>query len=154
MENKINLCKQCAHCKFNAEVGVICGLTNAKPGFEHNCPLFEPAQQPQSPTPSQKCHNTNYLATNKSAEKIVNIVATIYLILGILLVLIYCFAGLYQWAEYDRSGSYLFTTIVMTVIYIGGILFFWAMMKVFINISNNLFNLNQRVDNIDQKLNR
>lgn len=39
--NKIEQCKQCKKQKFDFKQGIVCGLTNEKPGFEDSCPDFE-----------------------------------------------------------------------------------------------------------------
>lgn len=40
LSQKIVFCKRCEKKGFNAQLGVVCSLTNEKPAFETTCPDF------------------------------------------------------------------------------------------------------------------
>jgi len=40
--NKIDFCEKCKKRKFDSTQGIVCGLTNEKPGFIDTCPHYEP----------------------------------------------------------------------------------------------------------------
>ncbi len=57
MEHKerIKYCKVCKNRKFNNAIGVICGLTDEKPAFEHSCKLYDEDEE--------------YIAKNKERQE-------------------------------------------------------------------------------------
>lgn len=81
-------------------------------------------------------------STNSNAETIINIMATILLICGIIGGLAIIITGI------ESSSSYYYGKETAIVSIIGGIAIIvvsiiqWAFIKIFINISRNLFNIN------------
>ena len=89
-------------------------------------------------------------SVNSSAENVLNTVATIGLLVGIVASFILLVVGIGQigdWNERDKIiGSILCGVSVLTLILS---LIQWAFVKTFINISRNLFNLNHKVQSYE-----
>lgn len=44
LEERLNYCKICTNRKMSDQSGIVCGLTDAKPEFEDQCPDFNADQ--------------------------------------------------------------------------------------------------------------
>ena len=100
--------------------------------------------------------NFNHYSTNSSAESILNIVIGVMLVIGLIISVGLIALGIIAMTDssaVDDIGSYSgaavgLICIVMGVVNIIVTLIGWAMGKLWINISRNLFNINNKVDAI------
>lgn len=83
---------------------------------------------------------------NPTAENTVNTVASIILIVGIIIGVILLFGGFVMMGEAGAAAGWgVILTAVVTVI-IGVVQ--WAFLKVLVNISRNLYNVNENIKNL------
>lgn len=52
--NKIDICKNCKNKAFDRNIGIVCGLTNAKPTFDTTCPNYDGDERAQKKTFTEK----------------------------------------------------------------------------------------------------
>lgn len=79
-------------------------------------------------------------STNAAAETIINVLATLLLIAGIIGGIVIIGAGVNSLGSYWGGGEF---EIIAGVIVIIVSIIQWAFMKIFINVSRNLFNINE-----------
>ena len=119
--------------------------------------LNDAMKQPE-PTQSQQqyIHNSNcssaYESVDPSAERFLDIVNTTLKIIGIVIVCISVMTSLVMVGDigWEESLLVVFGSIFMLI----AVLISWAIIKVFINISRNLFNISNRLKEIENKLNK
>ena len=90
-------------------------------------------------------------SVNASAENILNTVTTTILWIGIISAVIMLIAGLSVMVDYEVAlgvGLLVGSILVLVISLIQ-----WAFSKTFINISRNLFNLNYKLEKIQEKMN-
>lgn len=165
MEQKIKVCKSCKNSTFDYGKGIVCSLTKEKPQFEERCDNYvgDELQKAESPKHSYTTRNPKLHRVNSGAEDILNLCLTIWLVLGIILSLIIISTGVVCIGTEDlfANSTPLFlneigSTAGISLMILGCITLFltvlkWAILKVIINISRNLFNLNIRVERISHK---
>ena len=54
LQDRIAICKKCTNRTFDHQVGILCGLTSAKPAFEHTCDKFVRDESVKDYVPSQE----------------------------------------------------------------------------------------------------
>ena len=118
--------------------------------------LNDAMKQPE-PTQSQQqySHNSNcssaYESVDPSAERFLDGVNTTLKIIGIILACIGVIASIVMANELEEGCLIgIFGSLFMLIM----VLIAWATIKVFINISRNLFNINNRLEQIENKLNK
>lgn len=80
---------------------------------------------------------------NPTAEKIVNTIANVILVVGIIAGIILLWVGITLKREYNLDAYEIYGIIILiTIIVIIASLVQWAFLKVYINISRNLYNVN------------
>ena len=118
--------------------------------------LNDAMKQPE-PTQSQQqyIHNSNcssaYESVDPSAERFLDIVNTTLKIIGIVIV---CIGVITSLAMVDEMGEESLLGVLGSIFMLIGVLISWAIIKVFINISRNLFNISNRLKEIENKLNK
>ena len=160
LEEKIKLCKNCKYQGFDPNNGIVCSLTRQKPSLEDGCQYYSAAQSQMPENVKQHIEGHAYHNVNSSAENILNIFSSILLILGVIASIIWIIIGSMAFFGVNVEGiEFLSVATGIQAIAIGVVVLLvsliqWAMIKLFINISRNLFNLNYRVEEISNKLNR
>ena len=90
----------------------------------------------------QPLTNRPFYAVNNNAERILDSVATSCLVFGWILGAIYIITGIVAAIEYEVGGGLVAAGIVLGVAQIALGYLAWATLKVIVNISNNLYNIN------------
>ena len=110
---------------------------------------------------------------NQSAERTLSVIATIFLVLGIIAGVLSTIGGFVAYGELSevnnaigQYGEYSYQpadsvdvgmtsaiySIVMGIFIIIASIYQWAIVKVFVNISHNTASLDSRLENIENKL--
>ena len=118
--------------------------------------LNDAMKQSQS-APQNQNYNNGYghsteQSVDPSAERFLDIVNTTLKIIGIVIVCISVMTSLVMVGDigWEESLLVVFGSIFMLI----AVLISWAIIKVFINISRNLFNISNRLKEIENKLNK
>lgn len=163
LEERLKLCKNCQHHKFDPACGIVCSLTHQKPTFEDKCYNYSASQvqMPENIKQITSKSSHSYHRVNSSAESILNIFSIILLVLGIIASISMIIAGIDVGTSIESTEDLAFLPIPKgLLLVVGGIIVLfatliqWAIFKLFINISRNLFNLNYRMEEINEKMNR
>lgn len=157
-----DVCKRCEHSTFSYDQGRVCSKTNSKPDFEGECEQFvekESLQQAKNVS-TRKASAYQYYGVNPFAEKVVNFYAIISLIFGFLCSFVLITLGVIALCADPSEDAFMYMYMIniagvfLILIGVFGIFFTllsWAILKVYVNISRNLFNVNLRLDSIINK---
>ena len=111
---------------------------------EQNPFLAAMEEEKQKSTPETKVvEEISKFAVNPVAEGTVNCVAGFMLAIGIIGCFILLILGFYQFDDGVDSLGWTFIGISIAVLLIG--IVEWAFLKVFVNISRNLYNINAAI---------
>ena len=117
--------------------------------------LNDAMKQSQS-APQNQNYNNGYghsteQSVDPSAERFLDIVNTTLKIIGIVIV---CIGVIISLAMVDEIGEKGLLGVLGCLFMLIAVLISWAIIKVFINISRNLFNISNRLKEIENKLNK
>lgn len=88
-------------------------------------------------------------AVNPKAENTINIVATLLLICGIIAAIVFFILGIIDFTWDDVEEGFISWGIGVASFLVGWLE--WAALKVFVNISRNLYNINDTLNEIKNK---
>ena len=92
-------------------------------------------------------------SVNSAAEGLLNVFLTIHVIIGWIFAIAALAVSIY-FAQEMVMPALIIVGAVAALLILFIFYFGWAMYKLFINISRNLFNINERIKSIDEGLNR
>ena len=107
------------------------------------------AEKPEIAPQVEEIEKISKYAVSPAAENTVNTVAGILLAIGILGAVIGFFGGFIEFTEGETAAGWGFIGGGV-VIFLAGLLE-WAFLKVFVNISRNLYNINDVLHEIKNK---
>lgn len=107
------------------------------------------AEKPEIAPQVEEIEKISKYSVSPAAENTVNTVAGVLLVIGILGAVIGFFGGIIEFSDDEAAAGWAFIG--------GGVIFFlaglleWAFLKVFVNISRNLYNINDVLHEIKNK---
>jgi len=107
------------------------------------------AEKPEIAPQVEEIEKISKYAVSPAAENTVNTVAGILLAIGILGAVIGFFGGIIEFSDDETAAGWGFIG-GGAVIFLAGLLE-WAFLKVFVNISRNLYNINDVLHEIKNK---
>ena len=107
------------------------------------------AKKPEITLEVEEIEKISKYAVNPAAESTVNTVASILLIIGIIGALVGFVGGLGMFSDDETAAGWGFLGGGVIVFLVG--LLEWAFLKVFVNISRNLYNINDILHEIKNK---
>lgn len=107
------------------------------------------AEKPENAPQVEEIEKISKYAVSPAAENTVNTVAGILLAIGILGAVIGFFGGVIEFTDDEAAAGWGFIGGGV-VIFLAGLLE-WAFLKVFVNISRNLYNINDVLHEIKNK---
>jgi hypothetical protein len=118
--------------------------------------ILNDAMKQSESAPQNQNYNNGYghsteQSVDPSAERFLDIVNTTLKIIGIVIV---CIGVIISLAMVDEMGEESLLGVLGCLFMLIGVLISWAIIKVFINISRNLFNISNRLKAIENKLNK
>lgn len=118
--------------------------------------ILNDAMKQSESAPQNQNYNNGYghsteQSVDPSAERFLDIVNTTLKIIGIVIV---CIGVMISLAMVGDIGEESLLGVLGSIFMLIGVLISWAIIKVFINISRNLFNISNRLKEIENKLNK
>lgn len=107
------------------------------------------AEKPTSTPPVEDTIAVSKYSVNPAAENTVNVVAVVLLVIGIIGAAVGLIGGLVMFAEDEAGTGWAFFGIGLALFLTG--LLEWAFLKVFVNISRNLYNINDALHELKNK---
>lgn len=92
----------------------------------------------------------NNYSVNPNAESIVNVIAGIFLWGSIIAFILTLIAGLFIAISEGEDAGWI--VVACSVLLLPSGFISWAFLKVFVNISRSLYNINEKVAHIDNKV--